>query len=207
MLSDKYNYVLNGIEHEISLNHNLKIDQKPINEKILVSNKYMIKYINDLFDFYSIEYCLVGNSLLGAYIFNGINIFNQTLEIGISENNFYKIKKIDTDIKNDDFEIKFNEKSIKISTIFFDKIKTSVYIYLFESDTNNDLINYQTSENKIISHQFYDIFPIKKHKFEEFEVSVPNKVDKVLESYSFNLDYITFSKKKNFGFKSSTALK
>ena len=72
----------------------------------------------------------------------------QTLEIGISENNFYKIKKIDTDIKNDDFEIKFNEKSIKISTIFFDKIKTSVYIYLFESDTNNDLINYQTSENK-----------------------------------------------------------
>ena len=78
MSKDKYNYSLNGIEHEITLNHNLKIDQKPINEKILVSNKYILKYINDLFDFHSIEYCLVSHALLGVYIFNGINIFNQT---------------------------------------------------------------------------------------------------------------------------------
>ena len=44
-MNDKYNYSLNGIEHEIILNDCLKIDQKPINEKILVSNKYLIKYI------------------------------------------------------------------------------------------------------------------------------------------------------------------
>ena len=44
MSKDKYNYSLNGIEHEITLNHTLKIEQKPINEKILVSNKYILKY-------------------------------------------------------------------------------------------------------------------------------------------------------------------
>jgi hypothetical protein len=42
MINDKYNYKLNGIEHEIILNHNLKIDQKPINDKILVSNKIIL---------------------------------------------------------------------------------------------------------------------------------------------------------------------
>jgi hypothetical protein len=195
MLTDKYNYVLNGIEHEITLNSNLKIDRKPVNEKILVSNKYILKYINDLFDYHSIDYCLLGNSLLGVHIFNGINIFNQNIEIGISENNFFKLKKIEREIKEDDFEIKFNEKFIKISTVFFDRIKSIVIIYAFESD--NDLIRYRTTENKLIYHEFYDIYPIKKNKFEEFEVSVPNKIDKVLESFNINVDYITFTKKKN----------
>ena len=195
MLTDKYNYVLNGIEHEITLNNNLKIDQKPINEKILVSNKYILKYINDLFDYHSIEYCLVGNSLLGVHIFSGINIFNQNIEIGISENNFFKLKKIEHEIKDDDFDIKFNEKFIKISTIFFDRIKSTVTIYAFESDS--DLIKYKTFDNKLIYHEFYDIYPIKKNKFEEFEISVPNKIDKVLESFNINIDYITFTKKKN----------
>jgi hypothetical protein len=54
-----------------------------------------------------------------------------------------------------------------------------------------------TYDNKLISYQFYDIFPIKKSKFEEFEISTPNKIEKALESYNFNLNYITFSKKKN----------
>ena len=196
MSKDKYNYSLNGIEHEITLNHTLKIDQKPINEKILVSNKYILKYINDLFDFHSIEYCLVGNSLLGVYIFNGINIFNPTLEICTSDSNFFKIRKLEEEIKNDDFVIQFNEKYIKISTVFFEKIKSTIYIYPLEKEAINDGLTYNTYDNNIIIHTFYDIFPIKKNKFEEFEISIPNKMDKVLESYNFDLKYITFTKKK-----------
>lgn len=196
MINDKYNYALNGIEHEIILTHALKIDQKPLNEKILVSNKYIIKYLNDLFDYHSIEYCLVGNSLLGVYIFNGINIFNQSLEICTLDNNFFKIKKLEEEIINDGFEIQFNEKNIKLSTTFFDRIKTSIIIYPLENQTDYDILKYNTIENKLITNNFYDIFPIKKNKFEEFEVSVPNKIDKILESYNFNLNYIAFTKKK-----------
>jgi hypothetical protein len=48
----------------------------------------------------------------------------------------------------------------------------------------------------MISHKFYDIFPIKRNNFEEFQVSVPNKIDNVLETFNFNLNYITFTKKK-----------
>jgi hypothetical protein len=194
-MKDKYNYSLNGIEHEITLNHNLKIDQKPLNEKILVSNKYLMKYINDLFDYHSIEYIVVGNTLLGVYIFNGINIFNQTLELCTLENNFFKIRKIEDEIKKDDFDIIFNDNYIKISTVFFDNIKSTIYIYPLNNDQNEDSLNYITYNNQLINHPFYDIFPIKKTNFEEFNISIPNKIDKVLESYNFNLNYIVFSKK------------
>ena len=187
---NKYNYKLNNVNHEIILNNNLKIDCEPINEKILVSNKYMLKYINDLFDYHNIDYFLLGDTLLGNYVFNGINIFNSTLEIGVMDNFLVKLKKLEQNIKDDDFSIIFYEKYIKISTIFFDKIRVYISIHLLESDTSNDMIR-----NKLISHEFYDIFPTKKIKFEEFEVSVPNKIDKVLESYGINLNYIIFTKK------------
>lgn len=196
MLNDKYNYTLNGIEHEIILNNTLKIEQEPINDKILISNKYMLKYINDIFDYNLIEYCLVSNSLLGFYIFNGINIFNSTLEICISDIYIHKIHKIQDQIKNDDIDIYFYEKYIKLSSVFVDNIKTHIYIYLLESDSNNDTLKYYNYKNNLLIHKFYDIYPIKKNKFEEFEISIPNKIENILESYNFNLNYITFSKNK-----------
>jgi len=197
MLSEKYNYTLNGVEHEIILNNSLKIDQPPINDKILISNKYMLKYINDLLDYNSIEYCLLNNTLLGVYIFNGINIFNSLLEICISDIYLDKIKKLENQIKNNDFDIKFYEKYIKISTIFIDDIKIHIYIYLLENDSNNDRLKYYNYKNNLLTHKFYDIYPIKKNKFEEFELSIPNKIENILETYNFNLNYIVFSKNKN----------
>jgi hypothetical protein len=197
MLNDKYNYSLNGIEHEIILNHSIKIDQNPINEKILVSNKYLLKYIHDLFQFHTIDYCLVSNALLGVFVFNGINIFNQSIEICTLDSNFIKLKKMEEEILKDDFKIEFNEKNIKISTSFFDKIKVSLYIYPLENEMNSDKLTYFTHENIYMIHDFYDIFPIKQHKFEEFEICIPNKIEKVLIQYNFDLNYIAFTKKKN----------
>ncbi len=201
MLNDKYNYVLNGIEHEIILNHQIKIEQKPINDIILVSNKYIIKYINDLLDYHNIEYCLISSTLLGFYIFNGINIFNPKLEICTSDSNFFKLKKLEDEIKNDGFNIEFNEKNIMISISFFNKVKTILYIYPLTKDINSDILRYITIDNNGIEHEFYDIYPIKKNKFEEFEVSIPNKINKVLESYNYNLNYISFSTKKDSDLK------
>ena len=197
MLTDKYNYVLNGIEHEIILNHKIKIDKKPVDDVILVSNKYMIKYINDLLDYNNIEYCLVNNTLLGLYVFNGVNIFNSKLEIITSDLNFFKLKKLENEIKNDGFNIEYNDKNIIISTIFFNNLNTVIYIYPLTKDINSDILRYYTIDNKLIEHEFYDIYPIKKHKFEEYEVSTPNKINNVLQSYDFNLNYIIFTKKKS----------
>jgi hypothetical protein len=78
------------------------------------------------------------------------------------------------------------------------EIKIQSYINSFPKDDYFNFIidNYNTFDNNIITHTFYDIFPIKKNKFEEYEISIPNKMDKVLESYNFDLKYITFTKKK-----------
>ena len=51
--------------------------------------------------------------------------------------------------------------------------------------------------NVDINHKFYDVYPIKKEKFEEYTISVPNKIENVLLSYNFNLNYIVFSNKKD----------
>lgn len=225
---NKYNYQLNGIEHEILLSDNLKIEREHENEKILVSNKYLLKYINDLFDFHSIEYCILGDTLLGQYVFNGINIFSPLLEIGVNNNYIYKLIKIKDDIINDGNKISYydgekknyydinlfdknnsdnnNKIFIKISSTFFDGIISSIYIYLF--NTNNNEIEYYSTNNKkydnndttLITFNFYDIFPIKKISFEEFNVFVPNKIENILHIYNFNLNCLFFKKdysKKN----------
>jgi hypothetical protein len=103
---------------------------------------------------------------------------------------------MEEEIKNDGFIIDYNDKYIKISTIFFDKIKSNIYIYPLENDVNDDILKYTNINKELIKHQFYDIFPLKKNNFEEFEVSVPNKIEKVLESYNIDLNYITFTNKK-----------
>lgn len=197
MFKDRYNYKLNGIEHEIILNNNIKIDMKPIDEKILISNKFMLKYINDLFDYYNIEYFIINNVLLGSYVFNGINIFQKNLEIATLSINLHKIKKIEDDIKNDDFQIVYNDDYIKITTTFLKKYKTSIYIYLVNHNSGDDSITYKLYNNTELYHKFYDIYPIKKEKFEEYTISIPNKIENVLLSYNFNLNYIVFSNKKD----------
>jgi hypothetical protein len=203
MLSDKYNYTLNGIEHEIVLNNSIIIEKEPLHDKILISNKYIIKYINDFLDYHSIEYFLTGQSLLGIYVFKGINIFNSLLEICISENHFYKLKKLENSIKEDGFTITFTDIYAKISSYFIDDINTSIYIYPIESnirniDTNveNDVLKYKTIDGKIISHHFYDIYSIKKTNFEEFSISIPNKIEKVLQTHNFDINFIVFTNKK-----------
>ena len=79
MLKNNYNYILNGISHEIEIKSNIKIKQNPLDEIVLISNKFMLKFINDLFDYNSIEYTLMGNTLLGCEIFKGINIFKKII--------------------------------------------------------------------------------------------------------------------------------
>jgi hypothetical protein len=198
MINDKYNYSLNGIEHEILLNNHIKIDKKPLHEIELVSNKYLLKYIHDMFNIHNIQYILTGDALLGSYIFKGIHIFNSTLELCTSDIHFIKLKKLENEIKNDGFDMIIYDHKIKISTIFFKKYKCVAYIYPIIND--NNFLKCDINK-KIIYHDFYDIYPIKNVIFEEFEICVPNKVEKVLQLFGFNINYISFSNNKNDNIK------
>lgn len=164
MNSDKYNYTLNGIEHQIDLNNNqIKISSEPFNDKILISNKFILKYINDLFDFHNIEYFITSHTLLGFHVFNGINLFEKDNYICIFDHHYNKLKKIKDDIIKDNFyyeektfkdnghiESEFNEENpnfIKINGSFFDKIIVNCYIFILKSDDNKILNHRSFNEN------------------------------------------------------------
>lgn len=211
MNSDKYNYTLNGIEHQIDMNNNqIKICSEPFNDKILISNKFILKYINDLFDFHNIEYFITSHTLLGFHVFNGINLFEKDNYICIFDHHYNKLKKIKDDIIKDNFnyeekifkenghiESEFNEENhnqnfIKLSGSFFDKIIVNCYIFILKSDENKILNHRSFNEN--IEFEFYDIYPLKHIKFEEFKMFAPNKINNVLIKYNFNLNNIVLKK-------------
>lgn len=194
MLKNNYNYILNGISHEIEIKSNIKIKQNPLDEIILISNKFMIKFINDLFDYYSIEYSLMGNALVGCEIFNGINIFKNDIELITLKNNKLKIKNLEEYLINNNFNINIFEDYIEINTIFFSNYKSSVIIYLLDNSRKNLVMI--KNKNNIFNFDLYDIFPIKKKIFEEYEVSVPNKINELLKKYLIDINTITFKEYK-----------
>lgn len=191
MNKNNYNYILNGITHEIPLNSNIKIRIDPINEEQLISNKFMIKFIIDLFDYNNIDYFLLGDALLGFKIFNGINLFSNKIEFGIIKNNLIKLQKLEQYLIDNDFNIYYFENFILIKSIFFNEMNIYAIIYLLENDKKLFLKN---EKNDFIFFDFYQIFPINKVVFEEFTIYVPNKIDDVLNSYNINYNNIIFNK-------------
>ena len=195
MLKNNYNYILNGISHEININSSIKIQSYPLDEKKLLSNKFMIKIINDLFEYLSIDYCIINKTLLGQKIFKGINIFEEDIEKLIQKNNLKTVLKEEEYLQNNNIFIQnIENKYIILKTLFFNDIEVITYIYLFHED--NNIINFYNKNLKIYNLNFYDIFPIKKDVFEEFSVSIPNKVNDVLETCEINLNFITFKSLK-----------
>jgi hypothetical protein len=198
-LNDKFNYTLNGIEHQISLNSRIIIKNEPLNEKILISNKFLLKYIHDLFKIHNIEYFISYYTLLGYYVFEGINLYHKDLYICIPDHHYNKLIKLKEDIKKDDFIFIEKENYISIKTILFDKITVSLYIFFIKTDDDKNMIHsIHNIESKL---NFYDIYPLQEQKYEEFTVSVPNKIDNVLNSYQININHIIFENNndsKNF---------
>jgi len=194
MLKNNYNYILNGISHEIEIKSNIKIKQNPLDEIVLISNKFMLKFINDLFDYNSIEYTLMGNTLLGCEIFKGINIFKKDIELITLKNNIIKIKNLEQYLVNNNFNINIYENSIEINTCFFKNYNCIAIIYLLDNSKKNLIMI--KNKNNIFNFDLYDIFPIRKQIFEEFKVSVPNKISELLKKYSIDINKITFKENK-----------
>ena len=127
--------------------------------------------------------------MLGHIIFfeNGF-IFKKI--IIIEKNNFKKLlKEKDYLIEN---EIKFHfirQEYLSLKLNIFDSYFSEINIYFFEND-NNFIHFYDKYRNKLKCH-FYDIFPIQKKRFEEFEISNPNKINELLNN-QFNLNHIEF---------------
>ena len=195
-MKDFYNYSLNGVHHHIELNNKIKITDQPKNEINLYSQKLLLKYVNDLFEKYDIDYFIVNNTLLGYKIFSGINIFRNYIELTVMDTYINKIENLKEKIIEDDFNIIINEKYIKISTVFINDHTVTMFIYYLKQDRETDQL-YTLIKDKTYYHKFYDIYPLEKREYEDIMVSVPNKIEKVLKNYNIKTDCIEFKNNKD----------
>lgn len=195
-MNNNYNYILNGISHKINIDSNIKIQSEPLEEKKLLSNKFILKIINDLLEYLNIDYCLINKTLLGQKIFKGVNIFEDNIEIIIQKNNIKKILKEEEYLKNNNIFLKIIEdKYIIFETSMFNNIDVKCYLYLYNEENNK--IYFLDNKNILYNFDFYDIYPIKKDIYEEFNVSIPNKIDTVLINCNLNLNFLHFKTNKS----------
>jgi len=185
-MDNHFNYILNGIYHKININSSIKISSDYLEEKQLLGIKFFMKIIIDLFEYLNIDYCLINKTLLGQKIFDGVHIFEDSIELLIQKNNIKKIIKEENFLNENNIYIENNSKYLLLTTYFFD-YKFNCFIYLFEQ--NNNTIYFHINNNIIYS-KFYDIYPLKKIIYEEFNVYIPNKIMNVLESCNINLNFI-----------------
>lgn len=209
-IQDLYHYSLNGVFHTIqNQDQNIFIDQKllsELDEKVLLSQKYLLKYIHDLFDYHHIDYSIYFKTLLGFQLFQGIHIFHHQIELVMMYRNFEDLYK---ELKNDGFQIDFESKYLMvISSSFFDKIQIKVFIYFLHMHEDNTLYHLspsfvensktykellqQKEEFHLTFIPFQNIFPCKKENYEDFQIYVPNKINPILQSLHLIQDKYTF---------------
>lgn len=189
---DTFNYTLNGIAHEIPLLSHIQIQQKPLDDKLLISQKFLLKYIHDLFEVHSIDYFLIQHSLLGYYVFQGIHIFYPSIQICINEHHKQKLQKRKDEILSDHFDFDEFDDHFIISSSFFSKSNVQAFIYILKTDPDHPQELSHSIQHEKYHHKLYDIYPLQKVKYEEFEVFIPHKINTVLENYHFHLQFIQF---------------
>lgn len=196
MLSDTYHYTFNHVYHPISKNNiiikNNLLSQ--IDEKGLMSQKYLLKYLHDFFVFHNIDYSLFNHTLLGYHLFEGLHIFYHQIEFIMMYRDFQEFSK---ELINDGFHIDFNSKYLcVISSSFINKIQVKAFIYFIHNGENSlyflsPLYVSQCKKYKDLLKEkeayhlkfvlLNQIFPCKKVKYEDFEIFIPNKMDQILE--------------------------
>ncbi len=203
-----YHYTLNGVSHSIQ-NNQINMDPKllsSLDEKILLSQKYLLKYLHDLFEYHHIDYSIYHKTLLGFHLFQGVHIFHHQLELMMMYRNFEDLYK---ELKSDGFHIDFESKYILvISTSFFDKIHIKCFIYLahmHEDDTLYHLSPHYLESTKRYKEllqpkeayhltfvPFSSIFPCKIESYEDFQVYTPNKIIPILQLLNLHQDEYHF---------------
>ncbi len=195
-MNDSFKYILNGIEHEIPSQSHISIQQKPLSEKTLISQKYILKYFHDWMEIHQMEYFITHHTLLGHHIFEGIHIFHPYLEVMVPSHHFQKLIKMKIEFEKDEFQFMEYPHHAILSSSFFSKQSIQLFIYCLTSHSTKFEIIYSENEQKQIF-DLYDIYPLQRVPYEDFFTYLPHKPQSILKNANFNLHFIQF-KENNF---------
>ncbi len=202
---DYYRYTLNGVEHKVPHQKlgSIPSDLPMESSKKLMSVKFFLKYLHDFFEVHSIDYTIYGTTLLGYDLFQGVHIFEPTIEIAMIYRN---MEEFYSEIQRDGFHIDFSSPLLMvISGSFFSKtpmMKAYIYFihqfehpnyyhlsisYLHQCKTLKEItsVTPESYQDYQIQHiQFYQLFPYKKVLYEDFDLFIPNQPEEILSTLS-----------------------
>jgi hypothetical protein len=150
-------------------------------------------------EIHEMEYFITNHTLLGHHIFKGIHLFHPFIEVIVPFHHYQKIIKMKDEFQKDEFQLcEYPHHSI-LSSSFFSKQSIELFIYpLFPNPSHSTQFQMIHPENQEkISFHLYDIYPLQKKEYEEFEVYIPHKPTTILENAHFNLHFIQFKEKNN----------
>lgn len=202
-MNDSYKYILNGIEHEIPSQSNLVIQQKPLHEKILISQKYILKYWHDFMEIHQMEYFISHHTLLGHHLFQGIHLFYPHIEVIVPFHHFQKIVKMKDEFQKDEFQLLEYPHHMILTSSFFAKQSIELFIYSLLPNPSHSTefhIIYPENQEKQ-KFQLYEIYPLQKKPYEEFEIYIPHKPLPILQNAHFNLHFIQFKENNDLSQK------
>lgn len=136
----------------------------------------LLKDIHDFCEEKGIKYFLIGGSLLGAIRNNGIIPWDDDIDISFLEEDYQKFKEVNDKFVWDDVptcrRLKYKEKSYPFIDVFIMKRIENKYVY------RNELARKFWPKEYLVSDEIY---PLKKHKFEDMEVYIPDKSKNFLD--------------------------
>lgn len=167
----------------------IKYDQKVL-DKLYETIHYLIKELEK----YKIDYFAIGGTLLGAIRHQGLIPWDIDIDIGVFKDGYDKIKKninelnkvderyqwIDTKLPG--VRIYFNEKAIVDIFVMDIYTKDSLNMYVYSAPYIDDIPIYSTHKMfPKIKCTKETLLPLKKTKFEDILIKIPNKAEKFLE--------------------------
>lgn len=198
------NYILDGVNH-----NNIEGIDKPlpmISNKIAYKMKDLYKRFEYIIDKYNIKIWAWGGTLLGVNRHNGFIPWDDDMDFctDISNKNIIDSKEFLDDIDKQNLKLTYSPLAMSVYRIVYKNSKSILppFIDLFFSYINNDEVyicyKYKHFQDNnpgecLVTNERWPkdyIYPIKKLKFEDINIYVPNKnIETTITE--FNIDALT----------------
>ena len=179
---------VNNISHKLEDNNN-KINTF-IKQTSMEANLKILKFIKKIFEKNNIDFWVEGGTLLGAVRHQGFIPWDDDIDINCWRKDEVKLITLLQNLPNDLFFIKCCGGYKILTKNFFNTPRIDIYIIDYNPDTqcyglchpiiNNKCSFYQQLQSSKACYPLHYILPLKKLKFEDIYINVPNLYEKIV---------------------------